>query len=386
MKTILVLLTSAGRARREWISGIREFAKSTDWNVQVAEFEGARFPVRELVKFWSPVGCIAEAGGDSFDPKPFSPRAIGETRVVFLGDGSRTRPHGSTCIVHDAVAVGEMAAREFLTLGLENFAFLGLATRRWSRRRQEAFGSALALNGRNAVSFELRPDGKNMQSLTGWLKKLPKPCALFAASDSLAETAISACKLAKISIPRDISVIGVDNEESICENTTPTLSSIKPDFRQGGRFAARILARMLLDPSNVIPDTVFGISGIVRRGSTRILKRHDEAVSAALERIWAPGGERLTPKEILAGFPCSRRNAETRFRSITGCSVLEVLRKARIARAKTLLTETGLSISHVAEQVGYASQAHFRDAFRADTGLNPTAWRKDALPTSAFVS
>ncbi len=375
MKTVLVLLTSTGRARREWISGIREFAKSTDWNVQVAETEGSRFPVRQLLKFWTPVGCIAEAGGDGFEPKAFS-AAGAKTRVIFIGEGSRVKPRGAACIVHDAVAVGEMAAREFLTLGLENFAFLGLSTRRWSRRRQEAFESALALNGRTSASFELRPDGKNMLGLTGWLKKLPRPCALFAASDSIAETAISACKLAKISIPQDIAVIGVDNDESICENTKPTLSSINPDFRQCGRFAARILARMLLRPSSVEPETTFGISGIVRRGSTRILKRRDESVSAALERIWAPGGERLAPKDILSDFPCSRRNAEMRFRSITGCSVLEVLRKARVARAKTLLMDTDLSVTDVAEQVGYSSQAHFRDAFRADTGVNPVAWRR----------
>ena len=104
--------------------------------------------------------------------------------------------------------------------------------------------------------------------------------------------------------------------------------------------------------------------------------RKDAWVASALERIWKPDGVRLSPKDVVADFPCSRRNAEIRFRRATGHSILEELTNARVDVARRLLSETSLPISSVAEQCGYISIAHFRDAFRNSTGANPLAWRK----------
>ena len=198
-----------------------------------------------------------------------------------------------------------------------------------------------------------------------------------AADDEIAATAVSICRLSGIDIPNDIAVIGVDDNESLCENTVPTLSSVRPDFQQGGRFAARLLARMMRGGRSAHCETVFGVSGITRRGSTRVFKRRDAEVSAALERIWAPDGVSLSPKYVLAGFSCSRRNAEIRFRQATGKSVLEEIVAARMARAKTLLAGTTLSIPEIAAQCGYRYPANFRSAFITATGLNPLAWRKN---------
>ena len=224
---------------------------------------------------------------------------------------------------------------------------------------------------------DFNPGGKDNEQLQTWLENLPKPCGLFAASDALAATVLSVCRRNGITVPNDIAVIGVDDNTDLCESTSPTLSSIRPDFRQGGRFAARLLARMMRGGRSAHRETVFGVSGITRRGSTRVFKRRDAEVSAALERIWAPDGVSLSPKYVLAGFSCSRRNAEIRFRQATGKSVLEEIVAARMSRAKTLLEGTTLSIPEIAAQCGYRYSTNFRDAFRAATGLNPLAWRKN---------
>ena len=84
----------------------------------------------------------------------------------------------------------------------------------------------------------------------------------------------------------------------------------------------------------------------------------------------------LSPKDVLAGFSCSRRNAELRFRRATGKSVLGEIIAARMERAKSFLSETTLSIPEIALQCGYRFTANFRDAFRQETGMNPLAWRK----------
>ena len=386
MKMILMLLTSSGKAAMGVLSGVRDFAQGTDWNIQSVKFNGKPFPIRDLIRFWSPAGCIVEASGNGLKPGMIPYRSFGSMPMVCIGGDTTLTPRNATCVIHDAVAVGEAAARELMTLGFGHLAFIGWKGHAWSDRRKDAFADALKLNGRELISIDLPSIDKGIHPLKRWLATLPKPCGILAASDAIAETALNACRLLSISVPDDIAVIGVDDDEAICENTMPTLTSIRPDFRQGGRFAARLLARKMLDPSDAVrTETTFSISGIVRRGSTRISRRRDDCVSAALERIWSKDGVRLTARDVLAMFPCSRRSAEMRFRQATGHSVLDELLKARINLAKRLLVDTQFPASAVIESCGYGSSTYFRDAFRKETGVNPLVWRKASAAAKGYI-
>ena len=376
MKKILVLLTSTNNIRSEVMSGVREFAQGTDWELVNVAFDGSPIPVRDLVKFWSPAGCIVEATGDGVTSGTIPKRAFGAIPVVYIGGDTPVTPPGATCVIHDAAAAGATAAKELISLGLENFAFVGMGRRDWSRRRAKAFASAIRMNGKALSETDIQPGGKDNKRLQAWLDGLPRPCGLFAASDALAATILSVCRTSGIAVPGDIAIVGVDDNAELCESTNPTLSSVHPDFHQGGRLAARLLARKLARGGKIPQTTVFSISGIVRRGSTRRTKRKDECVADALERIWKPGGAHLSPEKIKDKFPCSRRNAEIRFRRATGHSIHDEIMTARIDAARRLLAKTDLPVSSVAEQCGYVSVAHFRDAFRDATSLNPLAWRK----------
>ena len=408
MDTILVFSTSIGRANADMLAGVREFAKDADWNVQSFLYDGEPFPVRKLLDFWTPAGCIVESCGNGVSAGIIDQKAFRRTPVVYMGSEPTMTPKDAACVVHDAESVANAAARELMTIGMESFAFVGAKGKGWSGRRKVAFAEAMKLNARPVSAIDVHPTSagvydKDATRLRKWLANLPKPCGIMAADDEIAATAISICRLSGIDVPNDIAIVGVDDNESLCENTVPTLSSVRPDFQQGGRFAARLLARMIHGGRSVLRETVFGVSGITRRGSTRVFKRRDAEVSAtvfgvsgitrrgstrvfkrrdaevsaALERIWAPDGVSLSPKDVLAGFSCSRRNAEIRFRQATGKSVLEEIVAARMSRAKTLLEGTTLSIPEIAAQCGYRYSTNFRDAFRAATGLNPLAWRKN---------
>ena len=376
MERILVLLTSTDNVRTEVMAGVREFAQGADWELVNVAFDGSPLPVHDLVKFWAPSGCIVEATGDGVAAGTIPKRAFGDVPVVYIGGDTPVTPAGATCVVHDASAAGAAAAKELIALGLESFAFVGMDGRDWSRRRSKAFAAALHINGKTLSETDIRPGGRDNKRLRSWLEGLPKPCGLFAASDAIAAMVLSVCRTSGIAVPDDMAIVGVDDNVELCESTSPTISSIHPDFRQGGRLAARLLARKLIGKGKVRQTTVFSISGIVRRGSTRRTKRRDGSVAEALERIWHPDGVRLSPKDIVDMFPCSRRNAEIRFRRATGHSIHDEIMSRRIDAAKRLLSETALPIAAVATECGYTSTAHFRDAFRAVTALNPLAWRR----------
>ena len=383
MKNILVFTTSSGKARSELLAGILAFAKGTDWNVRSFAYEGTPFPVRELRDFWTPVGCIVEGSGEC-PSDAFPRRAFDGLPVVHLGSAPRLTPSAVTCVMHDATSAARLATRELMSRDISRFAFVGILGQGWSERRKDAFRECVRINSGTVSCFDLPPtkpmtDTRSGLRLKRWLASLERPCGLLAADDAIAEMVLTLCRLEKIAVPDDISVVGVDDNESICEHTTPTLSSVHPDFRQGGRFAARLLARKILRSKNIPSETVFATLGLTRRGSTRTFRRSDADVSAALERIHAPGGARLSARDILAKFPCSRRNAELRFRLATGRSVLDELLDVRIALAKELLQNTVCPVGAIADQCGYRSTARFFSAFKAACGMTPLAWRKNAL-------
>lgn len=63
------------------------------------------------------------------------------------------------------------------------------------------------------------------------------------------------------------------------------------------------------------------------------------------------------------------------YKSIFGISPINDLINMRISSAKTLLLHSKKSISEIAEQLGYNSQAHFTKQFRAIVGLSPGQFR-----------
>lgn len=63
------------------------------------------------------------------------------------------------------------------------------------------------------------------------------------------------------------------------------------------------------------------------------------------------------------------------FRSEMDLTVFEYLREERLRQATRLLLETSLSVTQIAEELGYSSSANFATAFRSHTGYTPTAFR-----------
>ena len=63
--------------------------------------------------------------------------------------------------------------------------------------------------------------------------------------DVRARHVLAACRSLGILVPEDVAVIGVDNDELICELTSPPLSSIEQGARTIGYQAAALLDRLM---------------------------------------------------------------------------------------------------------------------------------------------
>jgi len=65
------------------------------------------------------------------------------------------------------------------------------------------------------------------------------------------------------------------------------------------------------------------------------------------------------------------------FRKATGVSPHQYVMKAKLDRAKQMLSQSPMHLSTMAECLGFASQSHFTRAFRQFTGKTPSEFRRE---------
>ena len=383
METVLYFQPPTKTFAPEKLAGVRDIMKRRHHHVQVIEEKPTTRLVDELWDFWDPLGAIMDCGGEynNVDAALF-----GKHPVVFIGHNPDNLPKRSLLVSNDQRETARAAARELLSTGYGNFAFVHVPERKkWSELRERGFADALAINGRTCAVF--RPNDASgdgigwMKGLRGFLAALKKPCALFAANDKTAESVLAAAALEGLDTPRDIAVIGVDNFEPICEHTKPSLTSIEPDFRRGGRLAATMLLALSMSKGvwRGSRTQTFGPLRVVRRDSTRILSTPDKAVAAALDLIRREACNGLGSSRVAAMFPCSRRQADNRFRRATGRSILEEIHAVQLERAKQLLRDTSVQMKAISDFCGFTNPNSLRKFFLKETGMTMSAWRSAEL-------
>ena len=128
--------------------------------------------------------------------------------------------------------------------------------------------------------------------------------------------------------------------------------------------------------------STFGVSRIVRRASTRLLPRLDARVTQALDIIASDFADpELTADTLVARIGCSRRLLDLRFREITGRSIRESIREARLDKAKRLLRDPTRDIQDIPALCGCASATTFMRFFKAETGRTMTEFRSGGRPS-----
>ena len=357
MRTILYFQATGKVSARQKLEGVYSGGREFGWNVQVIEPGAAEHKALELSRFWEPDGIIVECGPEQ---NHFDPTIFGKTPVVFLDRNPKTLDKSAYCVIHDSVATARIAARELLSLRLSAYAYVPWPEQRfWSDERETGFAAALRLNGHGYARFSGKAHSSNIRTLQkelgNWLTDLPKPVGIFAANDIMAAQIAAAANRVGLDIPEDLALVGVDNDELLCENTKPTLSSVMPDFRAAGEKAATLLARIMANPKCRPSAETFGPLKLVRRASTNRSKRTDRNVLAALDLIRREACNGLKARDVFTCFPCTRRMAEIRFRAATGKSPLEAILELRRAKAEELLADPLRDRNAVANLCGYSS-------------------------------
>lgn len=309
-------------------------------------------------------------------------RRFKKANIPLIAQDFKERLQNVPNITGDYKEAGRMAAEYFLKKGFRNFAFYGFRNIVWSRERAEGFKERVKEAGYDVHLYE-RTDSRatdlwhyKPSTLTRWLKSLPKPVALMSCDDNLGNHITEASRQIKIKIPDDIAVLGVDNDEMLCDLSDPPLSSIGLDTEKCGYEAARLMHKMIEQGPGKFEDIVVQPTQVVSRMSTDIFASSDKYIVDALKYIHENLDKNLKVNQVLKEVPMSRRSLEKRFVMTTGYPVYEYIYNKRIEKFTQKLLETDMTIFEIALDLGLSDSKNIARQFKQLKGLTPVAYRK----------
>jgi LacI family transcriptional regulator len=339
--------------------------------------------------FWEPAGLekavpmLKTLGADGIvlrdlDKLP-EVRKFGVPAVV-VGYSREAIP-GLINVTTDSERIGRMAAEHLLQCGFKRFASCSYEKTPWAELRVKSFTEAILSVGCEISHYTAPAPAKvnwlkERQVMAEWLRSLPKPVGIMACNDDCGVQVMEACKLAALSVPDAVGVIGVDDDELVCGLADPAMSSVALNFERAGYEAAQALDKLMHRTRGVPPQITVQATHIVARRSTDVVAVDDEPVAKAMQYIRDHPREALSVADVARAVGLSRRVLERRFRREINSSVLAEIRRVRTDQIARLLVETHLPVSDIAESMGFADAQHFARYFRAGKQLTPLAYRK----------
>ncbi len=304
--------------------------------------------------------------------------------VVNLG-GGLAKSHGIPRVKVNDMKAGQMAADHLLECGLRHLAFFGWTDRWYSERRRQGFCERAAGAGVKVDSF-LQPAAEGVERLTWrqriegparWLASLPRPCGVFAAQDYRAQFLVETCEEAGMSIPEDIALIGMDNDETICEHSVPTLTSVSRNSERVGWEAMALLERLIQGAPAPTEDLLLDPDKIVARKSTDRQYCSDALVQKAVDMVRENLGQRVNITNIAERLGVSKRTLELRFQHSVRHSPHEYFTRLRVQHAQTLLQmPQKRTIEQIAVECGFGTSATVYAAFQRHLGDTPAGIRR----------
>lgn len=275
-------------------------------------------------------------------------------------------------VIIDDVEIGRLAADYYIRRRYKSFAYIEKAGMLWSARRNAGFAARLRVEGYSPIQVDRSEDNEWYRPLVD----LPKPLAVFAPSDGLARILIELLVDLNIHIPRDVAVLGVDDDPYQNSLSPIPLSSVQLPGKRIGEMAAEQLLNWLEKKKKPLPIRKMKPVRVVTRLSTDNAYCDDELVADALDIINEQLPELKSTDDLVQRLKVSRRTLEWRFRKELGHTINDELNHARVENARVLLSTTNLTGEQIAHRVGLSEGRMLTLLLKRKTGQTPTEYRE----------
>jgi len=376
-KQVALLIETSNQYARELLDGIRTFLRERHmWSIYLNEYSRDNTDFTWL-QGWHGDGIIARIENEQ------TARYILNAGLPTVDlSAFRIIPH-LPYVETDDRSIAHLAAEHFLERGFKHFGYYGDPRFLWSKQRCSFYEQYLTEHDYTCHTFqtsdkyqEITSRAEERNKLIEWLHSLPKPIGIMACYDSRGQQLLEACRFAGLAVPDEIAVIGVDNDELLCELASPPLTSIQTNAVRTGYLAASVLERMMSGEEVAAEAHLIEPLNIHVRMSTDVLAVDDKIVSEAVRFIREHAHEDIQVQDILMELPITRRMLDSRFKQALGRTPHEEIIAVKIKSIKKLLVETKLSLSTIAELTGFKHTEYMSVVFNKATGVRPGQYRE----------
>ena len=373
-KKVLIVLNLAGTAGRRHLEGILRYVNTVShWDIQIVgrsdDFtrDVLDKAIREHI---DGIYCVSDRNTSKVMSRCRIPFAV----IDYSFPIANIRTKAAVVVIDDDEAIGANAAKYLRNLGgFGAYAFVPAPMNpRWSRQRERGYRSGLARHG---ICPAVYAPGK--ESLESWLAGLPKPAAVFAAYDFGALDVLNACRRTRLPVPGQVAVLGVDDDEIICENSDPPLSSVSIDHVQNAYDLAKRLDGLM--DSRKLPRRVVMMvrpGDIRERESTRHLENSAHIVRKAMLYIAAKVADPITVTDVISHLGVSKTVAYDIFSKYSGRTIRQVIEDAKIGKLTDLLRSSNMPIAKACVLSGFRNHQRAKYVFKARFGVSMREWRR----------
>jgi LacI family transcriptional regulator len=377
MRVALLIETSKAYGRG-LLAGIRRYVKQQrhPWSIFLEPGALGREPPPWLER-WDGDGVIARVSDLRIA------RAIFRSGLPAINLSSALPGLRLPCIQTNPDALARLAVRHLFERGLRRLAFVGDDANhpRWSRIVGERFAAAARSAGGTCeaaapaspatASWEQR-----QQALARWVRALPKPLGVLAVTDPRGHELVEACRRARVAVPQEAAVLGIENDELLCDFSDPPLSSIAANAEKIGHDAAALLAQWIGGHPPARRVLLVEPLGVVTRQSTDVQAHSDPIVGQALRFIRARACDGIRVQAVVDHVRVSRSSLERRFGQALGRTPHDEIVRIQLERAKDALTHTDLKTAAVARSAGFSHVEYMGFVFRRELGVSPGEFRR----------
>jgi len=184
-------------------------------------------------------------------------------------------PHDLS-ILSDETGAGAVAARHLLNLGRTSIVHItGSASHIGVTRRTLGIETELSEQGRTLAAEPMYGSWSERwgrEAVTRLLRTKVHFDSIVGGSDQIARGAADALRENHVAVPREVSVVGIDNWDVMVEGSRPELTTVDLNLRSIGNLAATKLLESISAGHNVSEGTITVPSQLMPRGSTESIE------------------------------------------------------------------------------------------------------------------
>lgn len=378
----------------ELFAGIQRYADEQGWETVIDDW--AEVTLDSATKGHRPYdGVIARVNSLSLELVEAAAKLGVPLINVQAGSPARDQLPG---VFPDFEEVGRLRLEHLQSRGFRQFACLSVSGNVPEKQQAAGFIAAARDAGHQVAVLNLPANWgesrssyqKAMDQISRWMDAWALPMGVGMATDVNARLVVKMCQERGWRIPVDVAIVGGMNEERLCEQPRPSLSSVEVGYDRVGYEAARLLDDMMeaaeqdksqhrtkpaaldpVKPTHIILPPV----GVVVRESTDFYAVDDELVRKAMTYISDKFHTILEVDDVAQAVGVSPKTLQNRFSATLKRTVAQEIRRVRIERAKRELAGSDCSIGDIATRAGFTSRTRLYEVFKREVGVTPSAYR-----------